>query len=134
MSEPTIYEQVGGDPTFQQLVDVFYAKVEADAELRTMFPEDLEPGKRWQFLFLTQFFGGPARYAIERGHPRLRMRHMPFPIDQRARDAWLTYMLEAIDTVGITEPARSAMREYFERGSAFMVNLEQIRPERPEDQ
>ncbi len=122
--EQTIYAVVGGDATFQKLVDVFYAKVEADEGLRAIFPDDLEPGKRWQFLFLTQFFGGPARYAEERGHPRLRMRHGPFAIDLRARNHWLQFMLEAIDEVGIQEPARSVMRDYFERGSAMMVNLQ----------
>jgi hemoglobin len=120
----SVYEQVGGDPAFQKLVDIFYRKVESDELLRPMFPDDLEPGKRWQFLFLTQFFGGPARYQMERGHPRLRMRHNPFPIDQAARDHWLEHMLSAIDEVGILEPARTEMRTYFERGSAFMINAE----------
>jgi hemoglobin len=124
--EQTIYALVGGDATFQKLVDIFYAKVEADEGLRAIFPDNLEPGKRWQFLFLTQFFGGPARYADERGHPRLRMRHGPYPIDMRARNHWLQYMLEAIDEVGIEEPARSVMRDYFERGSAMMVNLQEL--------
>ncbi len=122
--ETSVYELVGGDPTFQQLVDIFYSRVEADTELRAMFPEDLAPGKYWQFLFLTQFFGGPARYAAERGHPRLRMRHLPFPIDMDARNRWLGHMLVAIDEVGIQEPARTTMREYFERGSAFMLNVD----------
>ena len=130
-SEISVYDQVGGDPTFRRLVDTFYDKIEVDPELRSMFPPDLAPGRQWQFLFLTQFFGGPARYSQERGHPRLRMRHMPFPIDQAARDRWLKYMLESIDEVGIDEPARSTMREYFERGSAFMINL--IPPEKTDD-
>ncbi len=118
----TVYELVGGDATFQRLVDTFYAKVEADEMLRAIFPDDLEPGKHWQFLFLTQFFGGPARYGAERGHPRLRLRHAPFSIDQAARDRWLQFMLEAVDEVGIQEPMRGLMRDYFERGSAMMVN------------
>ena len=122
--EQTLYELVGGDDTFHRLVNAFYARVEADEGLRSLFPQDLEPGKHWQFLFLTQYFGGPQRYAQERGHPRLRMRHAPFPIDQSARDAWLGHMLAAIDEVGIPEPQRSEMRDYFERGSAFMINLE----------
>lgn len=120
--EITIYELVGGDATFRRLVDDFYARVEADANLRAMFPDDLTPGKEWQYLFLTQYFGGPARYMEQRGHPRLRMRHMPFPIDRRARDAWLGHMLAAIEAVGITEPARSIMRDYFERASEAMMN------------
>jgi hemoglobin len=123
MTEQTLYDFVGGDVTFQAMVDTFYAKVEADEVLRSIFPENLEPGKRWQFLFLTQYFGGPERYAQERGHPRLRMRHGPFPIDMDARNRWLQYMLEAIDEVGVVEPARSMMRDYFERGSEMMVNV-----------
>jgi hemoglobin len=122
MNTQSVYEFVGGDETFRRLVDEFYSRIEQDDVLRPLFPADLEPGKHWQFLFLTQFFGGPARYQQERGHPRLRMRHMPFPIDADARQRWLTHMLTAIDAVGIGEPARSIMRDYFERGSEFMIN------------
>jgi hemoglobin len=122
--ESSVYERVGGDPVFERIVDMFYARVEADPVLRPMFPEDLTEGKRWQFLFLTQFFGGPARYAVERGHPRLRMRHSPFPIDQQARDHWLTHMLAAIDAAGVEESARNEMRDYFERAATFMINRE----------
>ncbi|NDJ51617.1 MAG: globin [Chloroflexi bacterium] len=118
----SVYEQLGGDPIFQHLVDIFYARVEADPLLRPMFPDDLEPGKEYQFLFLTQYWGGPARYQVERGHPRLRMRHAPFPIDQEARDAWFNHMVAAIDEVGIPEPVRSQMVDYFARGATFMIN------------
>ncbi len=118
----TVYEMLGGDELFQLLVDEFYRRVESDPVLRPMFPDDLEPGKYWQFLFLTQFFGGPPRYMMERGHPRLRMRHFPFQIDQEARDHWLEHMLNAIDVVKIPEPARGIMRQYFERSSTFLIN------------
>lgn len=121
-SQMSIYEFVGGEPVFREMVDRFYDKIEADAELRAMFPEDLAPGREWQALFLIQYFGGPVDYMTQRGHPRLRMRHAPYPIDARARDKWLQYMLEAVDEVGIQEPARSVMREYFERASQAMVN------------
>lgn len=124
----TIYEMVGGAETFQRLVDDFYDRVEADPVLRAVFPENLEPGKRWQFLFLSQYFGGPTQYGIERGHPRLRMRHMPFVIDAEARDHWLAHMLAAIDAVGIEEPARTVMRDYFERASEFMINTYKAAP------
>lgn len=120
--QPTLYEQVGGAETFQRLVELFYAKVERDPLLRPMFPPNMEEGKRWQFLFLSQFFGGPQAYGEERGHPRLKMRHFPFPIDQQARDHWLKHMLEALDEVGIAEPMRSEMRVYFERASTHMIN------------
>jgi hemoglobin len=122
MTEVSVYDFVGGAETFRKLVDAFYSRVEADPALRPMFPEDLEPGKQWQYLFLMQYFGGPTAYMEERGHPRLRMRHAPFPIDQTARDAWLGHMLAAIDEVGIAEPARTMMRDYFERASTHMMN------------
>lgn len=129
MEEQRVYEAVGGDATFLKLVESLYARIERDLRLRPLFPDDLEPGKRWQFLFLTQFFGGPHRYGQERGHPRLRMRHAPFPIDQAVRDTWLGHMLAAIDEVEIAEPARSVMRDYFERGSAFMMNTTSLSTE-----
>ncbi len=122
--EVSVYDLVGGDEVFRRLVDEFYAHVGADPLLRPMFPDDLEAGKHWQFLFLTQFFGGPSRYSVERGHPRLRMRHMPFVIDQVVRDHWFAHMCASIDAVGIVEPARGIMRDYFERASTFMINAE----------
>lgn len=121
-TEQTLYERVGGMETFRRLVDAFYARVEADKVLRPVFPEDMEGNKRAQYLFLAQFFGGPTTYSEERGHPRLRMRHYPFVIDQTARDHWLKNMLDAIDEVGIEEPMRSVMTDYFENGSTFMIN------------
>ena len=120
--EFTLYNLVGGDETFQRLVYVFYERIERDPLLRPMFPADLEPGKHRQYLFLTQFFGGPARYNEQRGHPRLRLRHSPFPIDEAARSRWLEHMLAAIDETGIDEPMRSVMRNYFDRASAMLVN------------
>lgn len=121
-NQQNIYELVGGDPMFRELVDRFYAYVEADPVLRPMFPADLTEGKEWQFLFLTQFFGGPARYAERRGHPRLKMRHYPFAIDRESRDHWLAHMLRALDETGIAEPAYSIMRDYFVQGSQFLIN------------
>lgn len=120
--QQTLYELVGGETTFRQLVEVFYARVEADPDLRPIFPTDLEAGKRAQFLFLSQFFGGPTTYAEERGHPRLRMRHDPFVIDQAARDRWLGHMIAALDEVGIDEPMRGVMVDYFVRASTHMIN------------
>jgi hemoglobin len=120
--EHSVYELAGGEAVFRRLVDAFYARVAADPVLRPLFPDDLEPGRRNQFLFLMQLFGGPATYTQQRGHPRLRMRHAPFAIDQAARDAWLGHMLAAIDEVGIAEPVRRILREYFERASTHMIN------------
>jgi hemoglobin len=118
----TVYEDAGGDAAFRKLVDLFYAKIETDPLLRPMFPADLGPGKEHQFLFLTQFFGGPARYSERRGHPRLRARHLPFPIGTREAETWLGHMLTAIDEAGIPEPARSKMRNYFDYAAHFLIN------------
>lgn len=118
----TVYDQIGGDVAFRRLVDAFYIRVEQDPVLRPLFPSDLTEGKEYQFLFLTQYWGGPARYAEQRGHPRLRMRHFPFAIGQKERDAWVGHMVAAIDEVGIPEPARSQMIEYFDRVGTFMIN------------
>ncbi|NTU77810.1 MAG: globin [Chloroflexales bacterium] len=123
MSEqPTIFEQAGGAPAFRRLVNAFYARVEHDPLLRPMFPPDLEPGKEHQYLFLIQYFGGPPAYGEQRGHPRLRVRHAPFPIGPSERDAWLAHMLAALDEAAIPEPARSAMRAYFELAAPAMMN------------
>jgi len=118
----SLYESIGGDETFRRLVDAFYRHIEADPFLRPLFPADMTPGKEGQFLFLTQYFGGPQRYTEQRGRPFLRMRHMPFAIGEPERDAWVGHMLAAIDEVGIPEPYRAVMREYFERGATFMIN------------
>jgi hemoglobin len=117
-----VYEMVGGSETFRQLVNLFYDKLERDEELRAIFPADLTDGREWQYLFLVQYWGGPAEYSEMRGHPRLRMRHAPYAITPELRDRWVRCMLEAIDEVNIQEPARQLMRDYFERGASFMIN------------
>jgi len=118
----SVYDLVGGEEPLRSVVDHFYDKVEADLVLRPMYPPELAEAKRRLFLFLVQFFGGPTRYSEERGHPRLRMRHFSFAIGRQARDHWLAHMRAAIDEAGIREPARSLMRDYFERSSAFLIN------------
>ena len=85
-SAQTVYERIGPEG-FERLVRAFYRRVAADPLLSAMYPEDVEPAERRLRLFLIQLFGGPATYSEERGHPRLRKRHMGFRIDQAARDA-----------------------------------------------
>ncbi len=118
----TIYDQAGGDEPFRRLVDIFYRNVEADPVLRPLFPDDLAAGKEYQFLFITQYFGGPERYHAQRGHPRLRMRHIPFIIGVAERDAWVRCMLDAIAEVGFAPDIAAAMRTYFEGTATFMMN------------
>jgi hemoglobin len=118
----TVYELVGGQPFFDALVERFYDNVEADDALRALYPNDLAPGKRALALFLGQYWGGPPKYSEEKGHPRLRMRHAPFPIDEPARHAWLRCMLAAVDASDAPAVAKVAFREYFEMASTAMIN------------
>lgn len=122
MTGPTVYDQIGAEG-FERLIDEFYRRVADDPTLRPMYPEDdLASAARRLRLFLIQFFGGPTTYSDERGHPRLRMRHSPFRIDQGARDVWIMHMRAALDEAAIEEPARSALLDYFERTATHMIN------------
>src|SRR3954462_9564125 len=88
--QTTFYEAVGGEETFRRLVHRFYQGVAADPLLRPLYPEeDLGPAEERLRLFLIQYWGGPRTYGERRGHPRLRMRHVPFRIGAAERDAWL---------------------------------------------
>jgi hemoglobin len=118
----TLYDAVGGLETFRRLVDAFYEGVETDPRLRPMYPDDLTESREHLALFLAQYFGGPTTYTEQRGHPRLRMRHLPFHIDATARDAWLRHMRAAVDTVALPEPARGLMLAYFQQVADFLVN------------
>jgi hemoglobin len=113
-----------GEDTFRRIVHTFYSKVYADPLLGPMFPDDRPAVEERLALFLMQYFGGPTTYSERRGHPRLRQRHLPFSIGQEERDAWLGHMLAAMDEVGIAEPARGAMRDYFDYAATFMMNRE----------
>ena len=109
--------------TFLRLADSFYDQVEKDPVLRPLFVDESFDGPKERLgLFLAQFFGGPPNYSLQRGHPMLRARHLPFAIGKPERDAWVGHMLAAIDAVGIAEPARSEMREYFQRAATFLMN------------
>ena len=94
----SLYEEVGPS-FFDSLVDAFYEVVARDEILRPMYPEELTDAKRHLTLFLVQYWGGPPTYSHERGHPRLRLRHVPFAITPAARDAWIAAMDVALDTV-----------------------------------
>ena len=118
----TIYERVGGYQFFVELVERFYQFVEADLSLRPLYPEDLEPGKAHLATFLAQYWGGPHRYSLERGHPRLRQRHMPFPIGQKERDTWVTHMISALDSMEISVDDSTQMEDYFKHAATLMIN------------
>jgi phosphoglycolate phosphatase len=117
----TVWSLLGAEK-IAALSRAFYARVEHDTRIRTMFPRELRAPIEHQVLFLTQFFGGPDVYRRERGHPALRRRHAPFPIDRAAAAAWLENMLAAMQEVAIPEPAAGVMRRYFRHTAAFLIN------------
>lgn len=95
-----LYDRVG-EEFFTRLVDAFYDGVAGDPLLAPMYPDypDLGPARERLRLFLTQYWGGPHTYTEQRGHPRLRMRHMPFTVGERERDRWLVHMAAAVQAV-----------------------------------
>lgn len=121
----TFYDEVGGAATFEQLVREFYSGVAGDPELRSLYPEeDLGPAEVRLRMFLEQYFGGPGTYSEQRGHPRLRMRHVPFAVTLDMRDRWLRHMYAAMDRVELPEAHAEAMRDYFFRAAHMLVNTD----------
>ncbi len=113
MESTSVYEAAGGMPFFEKLVDAFYEGVATDELLRPLYPPDLADARRHLTLFLAQYWGGPQTYNEERGHPRLRLRHMPFRVGPVERDQWLTHMAAAVECVTDSESIRSALMSYF---------------------
>lgn len=121
----TVYDAVGGMPFFEGLAERFYAGVADDAELLAMYPEpdDLTGARQRLSLFLAQYWGGPTTYSDQRGHPRLRMRHHPFVVDQAARDAWMRHMTQALATSPDLDPTIAAqMTDYFTMAANHLIN------------
>ena len=120
---PTFYDEVGGYPFFQKLIDDFYRGVADDPVLRPMYPEeDLGPAAERFTLFLVQYWGGPGTYSEQRGHPRLRMRHQPFKVNPEARDRWLGHMRNALDMAQLPPVQDAALWDYMDRAAHAMVN------------
>lgn len=118
----TIYERVGGEQFFSDLVDRFYDGVARDPTLRPLYPEDLEAPTQHLRLFLVQYWGGPQTYSELRGHPRLRMRHAPFEIGLAERDAWLRHMLAALEQAHLPPDDHAELAEYFRSTATQLIN------------
>ncbi len=119
----SFYDRVGGEATFRRLVDRFYAGVADDAALRALYPEDdLGPASDRLRLFLEQYWGGPKTYSETRGHPRLRMRHVPYAVTPAQRDRWLHHMLGSLDELALPADEDAELRDYLIRAAQFMVN------------
>jgi hemoglobin len=120
----SLYDVVGGMSFFEALVDRFYEGVRGDPELLRLYPEpeDLAPARHKLTLFLAQYWGGPATYNEERGHPALRMRHAPFAIGSDARDRWLGHMRSALRELDPPPEAARALSEYFDLAAESLRN------------
>ena len=119
----TFYDEIGGEATIRTIVHRFYAGVADDELLRPMYPEeDLGPAEERFALFLMQYWGGPTTYSDSRGHPRLRMRHAPFAIGDRERDAWLRHMRDAVDSLELSPEQDATLWGYLEMAALSMQN------------
>lgn len=127
----SLYERMGGAEAVSRIVESFYVRIEADAHMRPIYPEDLEPGKEKLKLFLQQWLGGPQTYSQRYGHPRLRMRHFPFVIDDLAAGRWLRYMREAWQEEGVSNEIVGIVFERFGPLAHHMVNADQDVPREP---
>ncbi|HVB90481.1 MAG TPA: globin [Acidimicrobiales bacterium] len=121
-----LFDRVGGEQFFTELVEHFYLGVAGDPLLRPLYPEDLTESAHHLALFFMQYWGGPGTYNELRGHPRLRMRHMPFVIGPAERDAWVRHIEEAVahmaNTTDLSESDAAELRAYFAMAAASLVN------------
>jgi hemoglobin len=124
MTDEDVYDAIG-EEGFARLVRAFYAQVPGDDILGPMYPADDMAGAEARLRdFLVGRFGGPPRYIMQRGHPRLRMRHFPFAIDQRARDRWVMLMARALESANLPDEPTAILWEFFEGMATFMINRE----------
>jgi hemoglobin len=122
LDDQDIYAAIG-EQGFTRLIAAFYRQVPGDDILGPMYPrEDLAGAEQRLRDFLIGRFGGPQRYIEQRGHPRLRMRHMPFAVNPAARERWLQLMTTALDEVKLPPEADAFLREFFHGVSAMLVN------------
>ena len=119
----SVYEAIGGMETFERLVHGFYSQVKEDNVIGPMYPDnDWEGAEQRLTWFLAQYWGGPQLFSENRGHPRLRMRHMPFTVDTWARDTWLKHMRAAVETLELSPMHEGVLWDYLERAAHSLVN------------
>ncbi|MEN9999468.1 MAG: hypothetical protein RI922_2458 [Bacteroidota bacterium] len=118
----TLYDRIGPDK-LKQLVDAFYNFVFANEKIAPLFQNDKEEIKEKQFLFLTQFLGGPSVYSERFGHPKMRARHLPHKITLEAKEEWLKCMRMAIDTLDqLDDQLKVELYVCFPQVAQHMVN------------
>ena len=122
MDDQDIYSVIG-EEGFTHLIAAFYRQVPGDDILGRMYPpHDLAGAEQRLRDFLIGRFGGPQRYIEQRGHPRLRMRHMPFAVNAAARERWLQLMTNALDEAQLPPEVDALLRDFFDGVSAMLVN------------
>lgn len=124
LNESLAYQKLG-KKGFDQLVAAFYKRVKTDDIMAPMYPDDDWPGAEARLAsFLCFRFGGDQKYILERGHPRLRMRHAPFPVGPAARNRWVKLMAEAMTETKVPDDVRQILEPFFEQTATFMMNKE----------
>lgn len=122
LDDSHIFDTIG-EEGFERLVALFYRQVPTDTILGPMYPKDDLAGAEQRLRdFLVGRFGGPQRYVEQRGHPRLRMRHAPFPIDGEARDRWMELMGRALDEARLPADVTEYLREFLGQVATMMMN------------
>ena len=123
-NESSLFDAVGGMAFFERLVDRFYEGISNDSVLAPLYPEapDFSAARRRLTLFLAQYWGGPTTYQDERGHPKLRMRHFPFPVGPLQRDHWMLHMTNAVRASGADDLIQTTLLDYFVRAAEHMRN------------
>jgi hemoglobin len=130
-AEDTPYDRLGGEAGVRALVERFYDAMEAREPALTALHDRDEAGgvsraTRDRFaLFLIGWLGGPQHYLEKHGHPRLRMRHAPFPVDAQMRDGWLRSMSEALDAQGVQGGVRTFLDARFAQVADFLRNRQE---------
>ncbi|MCA9390623.1 group II truncated hemoglobin [candidate division WWE3 bacterium] len=127
MAPQSLIEQIGGESVIRILVDKFYDYMDQLPEvevIRKLHQEDLTEAREKLFEFLVGWSGGPPLYISKYGHPRLRMRHMPFPIGEKERDQWMLCMRKALEDSEIDPSVKARLDGQFLHIADFMKNID----------
>ncbi|CAM2151977.1 Group 2 truncated hemoglobin YjbI [Pararobbsia alpina] len=127
LSTPTAFELIGGEERVREMIDRFYDLMDLEPEyagIRKLHPQTLDNSRDKTFWFLCGWLGGPDHYIGRFGHPRLRARHLPFPIASAERDQWLGCMSRAMQDIGLPETLRERLMKAFFDTADWMVNRE----------
>lgn len=127
--DQTLYDRVGGRPTFAALISAFFDEVRAEPIVASIYPgDDWEGAETRLLLFYEQLWGGPPSYSASRGAPLLKMRHMAYTISPRVSEAWVNCMNRAVDRIDLPEAAAEELRDYAVRAATYLINADEPHP------